>query len=64
MAFGAWGVFLGPVVVAMTATAMRVHAQRPILARRSLIPGERITSVSIPPPSLVGAPAAIAPFSK
>jgi predicted PurR-regulated permease PerM len=60
MAFGAWGVFLGPVLVAMTATAMRVHAQRPILARRSVIPGERVTSVSLPPP-LVPAPAAISP---
>jgi len=60
VAFGAWGVFLGPLLFAMTATAMRVHAGRPILARRSVIPGERITRVSFAPSALVP-PAAIPP---
>ncbi len=61
MAFGAWGVFLGPLVIAMTATAMRVHAQRPILARRSLVPGERVTSVSMAPAPISHRPVAITP---
>jgi predicted PurR-regulated permease PerM len=61
MAFGAWGVFLGPLVIAMTATALRVYARRPILARRSLVPGERVTVVSGPPapitPATISSPA-------
>lgn len=60
VAFGAWGVFLGPLLFAMTATALRVHAGRPILARRSLIPGERITRLSLAP-VVIEPPAVIPP---
>jgi predicted PurR-regulated permease PerM len=54
--FGPWGVFLGPLLVAMTATAVRQYAPRPILARRSIVPGERVTVVSIIPPAVAPAP--------
>jgi predicted PurR-regulated permease PerM len=55
-AFGPWGVFLGPLLIALTATALRLSAARPILARRSLVPGERVTVVSAPPATAVPPP--------
>lgn len=50
-AFGAWGVFLGPLALAMAATAMRLYAARPLMARRSVVPGERVTAVTPLPPA-------------